>query len=78
MKKRLTKLAAMTALASCSTSTFADTEKLQQAIEAKHRTADYVSRDIYRKPLKTLSLFDIQPDHTVMEVWPGGGWLPRY
>jgi predicted methyltransferase len=52
----------------------ADTVKLGQAIAGKHRTSAYVERDQYRHPLQTLSLFDIQPDHTVVEVWPGGGW----
>jgi len=33
-----------------------------------------VARDQYRNPLKTLSLFDVQPHHTVVEIWPGGGW----
>ena len=53
---------------------FADTNQLQTAIEGKHRTEAYVERDVYRNPLKTLQLFDVQPQHTVMEVWPGGGW----
>lgn len=52
----------------------ADTGKLQAAIAADHRTAAYAERDVYRHPLETLSLFDIQPSHTVVEVWPGGGW----
>jgi len=52
----------------------ADTEKLQQAIAGKHRTEAWVARDQYRHPLETLQLFDVQPDHTVAEIWPGGGW----
>lgn len=52
----------------------ADEARLQAAIEGKHRTEAYAARDIYRHPLQTLKLFDIQPQHTVMEVWPGGGW----
>lgn len=47
---------------------------LQAAIEGKHRTPAYVERDVYRNPLKTLQLFDIQPYHSVVEIWPGGGW----
>lgn len=57
-----------------SASVGADTERLQKAIDSKHRSAENVKRDQYRHPLKTLQLFDIQPDHTVVEVWPGGGW----
>ncbi|WP_054112823.1 class I SAM-dependent methyltransferase [Marinagarivorans algicola] len=52
----------------------ADTQALQKAIEGKHRSEANVARDTYRNPLKTLELFDIQPHHTVVEVWPGGGW----
>ncbi len=52
----------------------ADSDALAKAIAGKHRTPAYVERDPYRNPLKTLSLFDVQPDHTVVEIWPGGGW----
>jgi predicted methyltransferase len=57
-----------------SVSVGANTEHLQQAIDSKYRTAKNIQRDQYRNPLKTLQLFDIQPNHTVVEVWPGGGW----
>ena len=53
---------------------FADSHLLQDAIEGKHRSDAYVARDQFRNPLKTLSLFDIHPHHTVVEIWPGGGW----
>ena len=52
----------------------ADEAALQAAIDGKHRTAAYKERDTYRNPLQTLKLFDIQPQHTVVEIWPGGGW----
>lgn len=52
----------------------ADTSQLEEAVAGKHRTEAYVARDGYRNPVKTLALFDVQPDHTVVEVWPGGGW----
>ena len=57
-----------------STMANADVKSLQKAIDGKHRTEAYVARDKYRNPLKTLQLFDVQPHHTVVEVWPGGGW----
>ena len=59
-------LAAQTALA--------DDAALQAAIAGKHRTDAYVERDRHRNPLQTLKLFDVQPQHTVVEIWPGGGW----
>jgi predicted methyltransferase len=55
-------------------SALADPGRLSAAIAGEHRTAAYVARDPYRHPLETLQLFDVQPSHTVVEVWPGGGW----
>ena len=52
----------------------ADTAGLAAAIGGEHRTEAWVERDRYRHPMQTLSLFDLQPQHTVVEIWPGGGW----
>jgi len=52
----------------------ADAAHLELAINGKHRTPAYAERDSYRHPLQTLQLFDVQPQHTVVEIWPGGGW----
>lgn len=68
------KLAMTLAISLASAHSLADTQALQKAISADHRTPEYVARDEYRHPLKTLELFDVQPYHTVVEVWPGGGW----
>jgi predicted methyltransferase len=57
-----------------SLSAAADADRLQAAIDGKHRTPASVDRDVYRNPGKTLQLFDVQPGHTVVEIWPGGGW----
>ena len=32
------------------------------------------ARDVYRHPKETLTFFGLQPNMTVVEVWPGGGW----
>nr|WP_089218013.1 class I SAM-dependent methyltransferase [Sphingomonas laterariae] len=32
------------------------------------------ARDQYRHPAETLSYFGIQPDQTVVEIWPSAGW----
>ena len=75
MKKRsLALLCATMAFSGLSSSAIADTKQMQQAIDGKHRAANNVMRDKYRNPLKTLELFDIQPHHTVVEIWPSGGW----
>jgi predicted methyltransferase len=52
----------------------ADVAKLEQAIGGDQRTPEWTTRDRYRHPLQTLQLFDIKPQHTVVEIWPGGGW----
>ena len=48
--------------------------KLEQAVASDQRTAKYVTRDQYRHPVETLSFFGFQPDMTVVELIPGGGW----
>jgi len=47
---------------------------LAAAIASPARTASNVARDRYRHPLETLSFFGVEPDDTVVEIWPGGGW----
>jgi predicted methyltransferase len=47
---------------------------LAKAIAAKTRTPANVIRDKYRHPAETLSFFGVQPNHVVVEMWPGGGW----
>lgn len=39
-----------------------------------HRTQTQIDRDRYRHPAETLAFFEIRPDMTVVEIWPGGGW----
>ncbi|WOI52311.1 hypothetical protein [Parvularcula sp. LCG005] len=38
------------------------------------RRGDAAARDMYRHPVETLEFFGIEPDMTVVEAWPGGGW----
>jgi predicted methyltransferase len=47
---------------------------LAAAVAAPSRTPANVARDKYRKPAETLAFFGIKPTHTVVEIWPGGGW----
>ena len=47
---------------------------LAQAIASPSRTAANVARDRFRHPSETLAFFGVQPDDTVVEIWPGGGW----
>jgi len=39
-----------------------------------HRSAEHQARDDYRHPKQTLDFFEVLPQHTVVEIWPGGGW----
>jgi len=44
-----------------------------QVLEGEHRVEKNVARDIYRHPRETLDFFEVTPDLTVVEIWPGGG-----
>jgi predicted methyltransferase len=66
------------AIGGCSTTaTHTDAESsaaLQRVIASDHRSQANRARDTHRHPRQTLEFFGIQPDWTVVEVWPGGGW----
>ncbi|WP_394130132.1 class I SAM-dependent methyltransferase [Shewanella maritima] len=47
---------------------------LQAAVDSDFRKSDNKKRDNFRNPAETLSFFGIEPNHTVVELWPGGGW----
>jgi predicted methyltransferase len=52
----------------------ADRTKLEQAVKGSARSAANVARDCYRNPSATLAFFGVRPSHTVVEIFPGGGW----
>jgi predicted methyltransferase len=53
----------------------ADTaQQLDQLLASPHRDAKNAARDQYRHPKETLLFFGLQPDMTVVEVWPSAGW----
>ncbi|MBA2079787.1 methyltransferase [Rhodanobacter sp. PCA2] len=47
---------------------------LDAAIAGSWRTPANRARDVYRHPGATLQFFGVQPDQTVIEILPGGGW----
>lgn len=47
---------------------------LQAAINDPQRTPAFAERDKYRNPSATLQFFGVEPDMTLVEIWPGGGW----
>jgi predicted methyltransferase len=51
-----------------------DATALAAAIASPGRTPANILRDPYRHPSETLSFFGVRPSHTVVEIWPGGGW----
>lgn len=51
---------------------------LAQAINGSWRTPAFVKRDKYRHPLKVLEFFGMQPDMSVVEIDPGGGWWTEF
>jgi predicted methyltransferase len=53
----------------------ADTaQRLDEILAGPHRNAANAARDKYRHPKEGLLFFGIQPNMTVVEVWPSAGW----
>ena len=54
-------------------------QRLQALIASDDRPESHRDRDRYRHPLGTLTFFDVTPDMTLVEIWPGGqgGWYRR-
>jgi predicted methyltransferase len=48
--------------------------QLQHAVDGHWRSAAHKARDQYRHPVQTLEFFGINPDMTVIELDPAGGW----
>jgi predicted methyltransferase len=55
-----------------STSGEATQVTLQTLIASDDRPDNHRARDRYRNPFQTLVFFGIEPDMTVVEIWPGG------
>lgn len=49
-------------------------QALEAAVTGSTRTQANTARDRYRHPVETLAFFGVEPDDTVVEMWPGGGW----
>ncbi len=47
---------------------------IQQIMTAEHRSSKNIARNTYRHPRQTLAFFGLQPNMTVVEIWPSGGW----
>lgn len=44
------------------------------ALKGAHRSSENARRDAARHPVETLAFFGLEPDMTVVEIWPGAGW----
>jgi predicted methyltransferase len=49
-------------------------DALRAAIAAPHRSEANRARDPARHPEEVLTLFEVKPSSTVIELWPFGGW----
>jgi len=72
--RRSSLLAVLAISLAASAGALAKDENLGRAVTASHRTGDFVARDKYRRPLEALEFFGIKPNHTVVEIAPGGGY----
>jgi predicted methyltransferase len=54
----------------------ADAPALEEVLAHERRDEDR-ARDQYRNPVETLAFFEVEPDMTVVEYGPGGGWYTR-
>ena len=48
--------------------------ELAKAVADPRRTAANTERDRYRHPLETLAFFGVEPNDTIVEIWPSNGW----
>jgi len=49
-------------------------QAVMAAVSGDGRSADNRARDSFRHPVQTLTFLGVQPQHTVIEITPGGGW----
>lgn len=52
-------------------------DQVKMAMKSDIRSAQEVERDRNRKPVETLAFFGLEPDMTVIELIPGGGWYTK-
>lgn len=52
-------------------------ELIEAVLAGDHRSDAERARDQHRNPKETLLFFGVEPDMTVVEIWPGGGWYTQ-
>ncbi len=48
---------------------------LQWAVAGKWRNPIDLGRDKYRHPIELLTFFEVEPNSTVLDMWPGAGYM---
>ncbi len=48
--------------------------RLEAASHGDHRSDKNKARNQYRNPIGTMAFFGLQPNMTILEIGPGGGW----
>lgn len=48
--------------------------EFQQFADSAQRSEEHIQRNQYRHPAQTLQFFGLQPQMSVLEIWPGHGW----
>jgi predicted methyltransferase len=61
------------AVAAAEAALHADTA-IAAAVDSPTRSEANRARDAWRHPRETLGFFGVEPDDTIVEIWPGGGW----
>src|SRR5690554_2530631 len=74
VKKLVPMVALLTGLTAAVPASSQQNNALQSAVDGSHRASDNRARDVYRNPYETLTFFEVEPHHTVIETWPGTGW----
>ncbi len=49
--------------------------QLQQLADSEQRSSEHRARNQYRNPAAALQFFGLQPDMSVLEIWPAHGWF---
>ncbi|MEO1642742.1 MAG: hypothetical protein AAFR74_05350 [Pseudomonadota bacterium] len=65
---------AETPVAETSTPTSEAVDPMQAVLAGDWRSDAERARDEFRNPAETLAFFEVTPDSTVVEIFPGGGW----
>ena len=67
-------VAALCSIMACTAHAQPARTAISAAVANTDRSPEARARDRYRHPAETLAFFEVEPDQTVVEFLPGGGW----